>query len=102
MPTVPLPYAPRGLRRLRFSSTAIETALVRASVGALSHGRAGCRHCHRTPLVGECVHVYAMGKRGEELVCELCRPLRTAQPDRTFRVRSAEQVGTVRAMPARP
>jgi len=83
-------------------STAIETALVRASVGALSHGRHGCRHCHRMPLVGETVHLYAAGKRGDEIVCELCRPLRTAQPDRTVVMRSAEQVGRVRPLPARP
>jgi len=100
MPTVPLSLAARGARRLRFSSTAIETALVRASVGALSAGRHGCRHCHRTPLVGEVVHVYSSAKHGEELVCELCRPLRTAPPDRTVRVRSAE-AALVRPVAAR-
>ncbi len=102
MPTVPLSLPARGIRRIRLSSTAIETALVRASVGALGAGRASCCHCHRTPLVGECVHVYSSSKRGEELVCELCRPLRTAAPDRTVRVRSAEAVPLVRPLPARP
>ena len=101
MPTIPLPAPVRGLRRVRLSSTAIETALVRASVGALTAGRACSRHCRRTPLVGETIHLYSAGKRGEEVVCELCRPLRTAPPDRTVRVRSPEQLGSVRAVPAR-
>ena len=101
MPTVPLSLPARGIRRVRLSSTAIETALVRASVGALSAGRHGCRHCHRTPLVGEVVHVYSTAKRGEELVCELCRPLRAAAPDRTVRVRSAD-AALVRPLAARP
>ena len=102
MPTVPLSLPARGFRRMRLSSTAFETALVRASVGALGAERNGCRHCHRTPLVGECVHVYSSSKRGEELVCELCRPLRTAAPDRTVRVRSAEAVPLVRPLASRP
>jgi hypothetical protein len=104
MPTVPLRSPARGLRRLRltWNSSAIETALVRASVGALDAGRPGCRHCRRTPLVGERVYVYASGPRGEEVVCELCRPLRATAPDRTVLVRSPEQLGSVRAVPARP
>jgi hypothetical protein len=103
MPAVPLPLPARGLRRIRLdvASSAIETALVRASVGALRDGRFTCRHCHRTPLVGEHVHVYASGRRGDEIVCELCRPLRTAVPDRTVLVRPADQRATVRAVPAR-
>lgn len=102
MPTVPLSFPARGLRRVRLGSSVIENALVRASVGALSAGRHACRHCHRTPLVGEVVYLYGTGRRGEDLVCELCRPLRTAAPDRTVRVRPAEQPGAVRALPARP
>jgi hypothetical protein len=97
MPTVSLPHPTRGLRRLRLDSHAIERALVRASVGALAEGRASCRHCHRSPLVGEVVHVY----RGEQIVCELCRPLRTGEPDRSMLVRSPEQAGSVRRGPAR-
>jgi hypothetical protein len=102
MPTVPLHLPARGLRRIRMQSSAIETALVRASVGALKAGRAVCRHCHRTPLVGECVYVYSGGRRGDEFVCELCRPLQTAVPDRTVLVRPAEWQGSVRALPVRP
>ena len=96
MPTVSLPHPTRGLRRLRLDPQAIERALVRASVGALADGRATCRHCHRSPLVGEVVHLYAAGRRGEEIVCELCRPLRTAAPARSVLVRSPEQAGSVR------
>jgi hypothetical protein len=42
------------------------------------------------------VYVY-----GSDLVCELCRPLRAASPDRTLLVRSPEQAGAVRML-ARP
>jgi hypothetical protein len=101
MPTVPLLHPARGLRRIRARSSALETALLRASVGALSAARPCCRHCHRTPLVGERVHVYAVAKRGEEVVCELCRPLCTAEPDRSFVLRSPEHLGSVRPVPAR-
>ena len=96
MPTVSLPHPARGLRRLRFDSGALERSLVRSSVGALAAGRPTCRHCHRSPLVGEVVHVYATGRRGEDIVCELCRPLRTAEPVRSVLVRSPEQAGSVR------
>jgi hypothetical protein len=44
--------------------------------------------------VGECVYVY-----GEHIVCELCRPLHVAAPDRTLLVRSPEQAGAVRMLP---
>jgi hypothetical protein len=103
MPTVPLSLSARGPRRVRlkFASSALETALVRASVGALRDTRHCCRHCHRTPLVGEHVYVYDSGRRGPDIVCELCRPLRTAVPDRMVLVRSAEQRATVRPLPAR-
>jgi hypothetical protein len=49
------------------------------------------------------VHLYGSGtRRGEELVCELCRPLRAAMPDRSVLVRSPEQAGLVRSLPLRP
>jgi hypothetical protein len=92
MPTVSLP-GPLA-RRPRRSSSAVAAALVRRSVGALSAGRHTCRHCHRTPLVGECVYVF-----GADLVCELCRPLRAGAPDRTLLVRSPEQAGAVHRVP---
>ena len=97
MPTVSLP-SPLA-RRPRRSSSAVAAALVRRSVGALSADRHTCRHCHRTPLVGERVYLYAKGAHDEEIVCELCRPLRVAAPDRTVLMRSAEQAGAVRTVP---
>jgi hypothetical protein len=97
MPTVSLPAS--LTRRPRRSSSAVAAALVRRSVGALSAGRHTCRHCHRTPLVGEQVYLYARGAHDEEIVCELCRPLRVAAPDRTLLVRAAEQAGAVRTVP---
>jgi hypothetical protein len=97
MPTVSLPSS--LARRPRRSSSAVAAALIRRSVGALSAGRHTCRHCHRTPLVGEMVYLYAKGKDEEEIVCELCRPLRVAAPDRTLLVRAAEQAGAVRTVP---
>jgi hypothetical protein len=113
MPTVSLPTPSRGLRRHLSRATSapahragdvleIEAALVRASVGALQARRDRCRHCHRTPLVGEVVYVYVNGQDGEDVVCELCRPLRVATPDRSVVVRSPEQAGSVRALAARP
>jgi hypothetical protein len=99
MPTVSLPAS--LTRRPRRSSSAVAAALVRRSVGALSAGRHTCRHCHRTPLVGEQVYLYARGAHDEEIVCELCRPLQTAPPERTVRVRSAE-AAVVRSLAARP
>lgn len=94
MPTV---HAPRALRRVRSRAFEIEAALLRASVDALSATRHRCRHCHRTPLVGETIHFYA-GRHRTEAVCELCRPLRVAEPDRTELVRSPEQASSVTAV----
>ena len=87
MPTV---SSPRGLRRIRSRGFAIEAALLRASVDALSSARFSCRHCHRTPLVGERVHLYS-SRGGTQVVCELCRPLRAAAPDSTEIVHSTER-----------
>ena len=86
MPTV---TSPRGLRRVRTRAFEIEAALLRASVDALSAGRFVCRDCRRTPLVGERVHLYE-GRRGPDAVCELCRPQRASEPDRSELVRAAE------------
>jgi hypothetical protein len=73
-------------RRVRSRVFEFEDALLKASVGALSAERTQCRHCHRTPLIGERVHLY-----DGQVVCELCRPLRVAAPDRTELVRSPER-----------
>ena len=51
-----------------------------------------CSHCHRTPLVGEHVHVY-----GDRLVCQLCRHLRREPPGETVVVHSSEHHRAVKA-----
>jgi hypothetical protein len=71
-----------------------EISLLGTSVGALSAERHRCWHCHRTPLVGEHVHLY-----GERLVCELCRHLRREAPSDTIVMHSPEHRRAVRAMP---
>ena len=69
----------------------IAQALLRKSVGLLTDGRPRCAHCHRTPLVGERVYMYA-----QALVCELCRPRRRDTPQRSELVRSPEHKRAVR------
>ena len=74
------------------SATApIERALLRKSVGLLTEERPQCVHCHRTPLVGERVYLYATA-----IVCELCRPRRRNAPERSELVRSPEHKRAVR------
>jgi hypothetical protein len=99
--TMPTVSAPRSLRRVRSRLFEIEAALLRASVDALAAGRPICRHCHRTPLVGERIHLYD-GKQRTEIVCELCRPLRVAAPDRSELGCSAERGASVQAIDERP
>jgi|SRR6516162_10026129 hypothetical protein len=70
----------------------LERHMVRLSVADLTEERARCSDCGRTPLIGELVHVYVRG----EIVCELCRALRTASPVATERMRHAEFGSTVR------
>ena len=60
-------------------SLPLERALLRRSMGEHEDRQHRCVHCHRTPLTGEVVHVYAAAG-GERLVCELCRPLRREPP----------------------
>jgi len=78
----------------RHRNPLLEISLLRHSVGALSARRHGCVHCHRTPLVGEVVHMYE-----DRLVCELCRPLHREAPGRSEAVRSPEHDRAVRARP---
>lgn len=73
----------------------LESLLLRKSVGALASKRHRCAHCHRTPLVGERVYIYAAAA-AERLVCELCRPLRREPPTRSELVRPAEHDRSVR------
>lgn len=83
----------------------LEFHLLRRGVGALEEGRERCDHCHRTPLVGEHVHVYESGR----LLCELCRALRREEPLSSrlvhgpafgHAVRVIDQRAAVRARPA--
>ena len=74
----------------------LEVLLLRRSVGASVAGRMRCVHCGRTPLVGECVHVYESAG-GDRLVCDLCRHHRREIPARTELVHaSAERTVRVR------
>jgi hypothetical protein len=72
-------------------SRGFERALLRKSVEDLADERPRCVHCHRTPLVGERVYLYA-----EQIVCELCRPRRREAPQRSELVRSPEHKRAVR------
>ena len=73
----------------------LEQALLRRSVGESQAHRHLCVHCHRTPLTGEVVHIYA--SVGEErLVCELCRPLRREAPARSQLMHAPEHERAVR------
>ena len=78
--------------QLTLSEPDLERELLRKSVGALTAGRCSCADCGRTPLVGEEIHDYGRGK----LVCELCRLLRRAAPERSEVVRHSEAGHTVR------
>jgi len=69
--------------------------LLRKSVGSMVSARSRCSGCHRTPLVGERVYLYAAAA-GERLVCELCRPLRREPPARSELVHSPEHDRCVR------
>jgi len=73
-------------------ASALERQLLRRSVMALAEGADRCSGCHRTPLVGEQVHVYDGGR----LLCELCRRERREAPVRTHAVYGAEHGHTVR------
>jgi hypothetical protein len=89
MPTI-------SLRRSSASARpGLEQALLRRSVGEHEAHRHRCVHCHRTPLTGEVVHVYATVE-GDRLVCELCRPMRRAAPDRSELMHAPEHERSVR------
>ncbi len=55
---------------------ALELALLRRGVDELAAGEERCRHCHRTPLIGERVYVYESGA----MLCELCRVMDARRP----------------------
>ncbi|MEA2148899.1 MAG: hypothetical protein QOD69_729 [Solirubrobacteraceae bacterium] len=64
----------------------LERVLLRKSVGTLASDTHRCADCGRTPLIGETAYHYARG----DTVCELCRPLRRAEPLRSEPVRNSE------------
>ncbi len=70
----------------------LERHLLRRTVDILAGARTTCADCGRTPLVGEQVHLYD----ANEVVCELCRPLRREQPVSSAGVRHSEYGQTVR------
>lgn len=70
----------------------LERQLLRRSVMALAAGRDCCDGCHRTPLVGERVHMYDGGRK----LCELCRGELREAPLRSESVLGAEHGHTVR------
>jgi len=73
----------------------LEDVLLRRSLGEHEAHRDRCVHCHRTPLTGEAVHVYATVS-GERLVCDLCRPLRREAPARSELMHAPEHQRAVR------
>jgi hypothetical protein len=67
-------------------SPSLERRLLQRGVGALVAGRATCRDCGRTPLVGELIHHYASGR----MVCALCKSSRREEPVSSELVRGSE------------
>ena len=74
----------------------LELRLLRKGVGELASHRDTCADCGRTPLVGELVHHYGPAA----IVCELCRPLRRRDPERTAKVLHCEHGHTVKVRAA--
>ncbi|HEX2016214.1 MAG TPA: hypothetical protein VGN69_05915 [Solirubrobacteraceae bacterium] len=70
----------------------LERELLRQGVGALAADRHRCADCHRTPLIGEHIYRYET----EQIVCELCRPLRRRAPIGSETVRHSEYGHAVR------
>ena len=71
---------------------ALELALLRRGVDELAAGCERCRHCHRTPLIGERVYVY----EGGGMLCELCRSLERRPPTASRIVHGPEFGHTMR------
>jgi hypothetical protein len=71
----------------------LERFLLRRGVGSLTADRHRCVDCHRTPLVGERIHVH---ERQAGIVCELCSRARHDAPLDSEVVRHSELGHTVR------
>ncbi len=76
----------------------LERSMLRKSVAALTTEAARCADCARAPLIGETLYLYGDGVK----VCELCRPLRRAQPDGSEPVRNSEYGQAVRIHRLKP
>jgi hypothetical protein len=74
-----------------------EISLVGSAVGAATTSGPRCIHCHRTPLVGEVVHVYLAAGGGDRTVCALCRARHLEAPARSEIVHSSEHHRAVKA-----
>ena len=70
----------------------LELALLRRGLDERVAGSERCTCCHRTPLVGERVYVYASGT----IACELCRDRQRDAPERARRVHGPEFGHTMR------
>ena len=70
----------------------LELALLRRGLDERLAGSERCTCCHRTPLVGERVYVYASGT----IACELCRDRQREPPQQTRSVHGPEFGHTMR------
>jgi hypothetical protein len=66
----------------------LELALLRRGVDELAAGCERCRHCRRTPLMGERVYIFDGGR----MLCELCRALEH-QPPASTRIMHGPEFG---------
>ena len=80
-----MPESPRDMLDL-------ELALLRRGLDERLAGSERCTCCHRTPLVGERVYVYASGM----IACELCRRRSREVPHQTRLVHGPEFGHTIR------
>jgi hypothetical protein len=93
-----LARARRGSSPFRvFAAAPREISLVGSAMGAAVAGDPRCIHCHRTPLVGEVVHVYLVAGGADRTVCALCRSRHREAPARSEIVHSSEHHRAVKA-----
>lgn len=85
------PDEDRGMRR---ALPDFSRRLLRKGVERLAAERDTCSVCHRTPLVGERVHLYANGS----LACALCRHVKAGEPEHSHLVHHSEWGHAVKPM----
>jgi hypothetical protein len=71
---------------MRRSFSDLSRRLLHKGMAQMSDGRDTCWVCHRTPLVGERVHLYGDGTR----CCSLCVGTRRELPERSELVHHSE------------